>query len=361
MERLRKRLYRGFDFAERIVRLWRASGRYVIPSSHAPQRPVDAILVLHRTGNPTSAYYLESRLAHSARPVIWADIERPPSLYPEIQKASSLLVIVCRYIRGRWLTFLEQERARIGQCVYFTDDDMPALLSDHSLSPLVRGKIAAWYAPHIRRLESLCDEAWVSTSELASRMQLPTRVLPPLPTEDAPPPQAESNLVCYHSTDSHRAERAFVIAVARAAQAQCPQAFFEITGDAIERRLAEGLTNVRIVPQRDWTNYRDDCLRGSAAIGLAPLFPTRVNLARSHVKAFDIARLGAAGLFADAEPYQGYVKDGQNGLLLIMETQAWADAISRLLAQPARRVALVEDARRTIAEARRSSAEFSIR
>ena len=65
----------------------------------------------------------------------------------------------------------------------------------------------------------------------------------------------------------------------------------------------------------------------TAALLLAPLSDTAVNAARAPVKAFDAARLGAAGLYADAAPYRGFVRAGVDGLLLPMDPEAWAAAI----------------------------------
>jgi hypothetical protein len=78
-----------------------------------------------------------------------------------------------------------------------------------------------------------------------------------------------------------------------------------------------------------------------------------VNAARAPVKAFDAARLGAAGLYADTPPFRGFVRDGQDGLLLPMEPAAWASAIRGLAADPARRLALATAARARLAALRR--------
>ena len=48
------------------------------------------------------------------------------------------------------------------------------------------------------------------------------------------------------------------------------------------------------------------------------------------MKAFDAARLGAAGLYVDAPLFADHVQPGVDGLLLPMEPQALADALVAL-------------------------------
>ena len=51
------------------------------------------------------------------------------------------------------------------------------------------------------------------------------------------------------------------------------------------------------------------------------------------MKFYDYARMGAAGIYTDVEPYRGFVRDGVDGLLLPNEPARWIDAIAGL-AQP---------------------------
>jgi hypothetical protein len=114
----------------------------------------------------------------------------------------------------------------------------------------------------------------------------------------------------------------------------------EMTGDAALRRRCGA--NVRIVGQTAWPRYRDEQAHRSAALSLAPLMASAVNAARAPVKAFDAARLGAAGLYADVEPYRGFIRDGTDGLLLPMQAEVWAQAIADLLRDPERRLKLAQ-------------------
>jgi tetratricopeptide (TPR) repeat protein len=54
---------------------------------------------------------------------------------------------------------------------------------------------------------------------------------------------------------------------------------------------------------------------GRLDVGLAPLLPSDFNRGRSDVKFLEYAACGVVGIYADLEPYQGSVKDGETGLL----------------------------------------------
>jgi hypothetical protein len=79
-----------------------------------------------------------------------------------------------------------------------------------------------------------------------------------------------------------------------------------------------------------WENYLTFTASQPADIGLAPLLPGAFNAARGAVKFYDYARMGAAGIYTDVEPYRGFVRNGVDGLLLPNEPQRWIDAIAAL-------------------------------
>jgi hypothetical protein len=154
----------------------------------------------------------------------------------------------------------------------------------------------------------------------------------------------------------HPRERAFVLEIARRLKDQ--DVWFELSGDARLARAAADLPRVTAVPQRPWPEFLHRQTGAKAAIALAPLFPSAVNAARAPVKAFDAARLGAAGLYADVEPYAGFIRSGQEGLLLPMDVGAWAEAIMTLLADPARRLQLAASARERLVALRHGGLAF---
>jgi hypothetical protein len=320
----------------------------VVPLGRRSPRAHDAVLVLQRGENPSTDYYLRPRLAGASTPVVFADIDSPPGRCGLLDPgdAQSLFVVICRYITPHWLDALEAMSERLARVAFFMDDDLPEMMRDPALAAAARGKAALHFGAQVDRLGALCNEVWVSTAPLAARYpQARAVVLPPLPDEEPPKPSPESlRKTVYHATDTHARERRFVVDVARRLAAAGSDAPVEIVGDAEVRRACAGLSAVEVIPQTPWPEHRLRQKRSPAAICLAPLHPSPLNGARAAVKAFDAARLGAAGLYADCEPFRGFVRDGEDGLLLPMDAEAWAQAILNLLADPGRRLDLAQAA-----------------
>ncbi len=330
------------------------------PEGEYALRAHDGILVLQRGENASTDYYLRSRLAGTTARVEIADLESSPAVCALLQDQGlqALLVIICRYASKPWLDALQASRARLARVAYFLDDDLPAIIRDASLPHAVRSKVALHYGELVDQLGALASEVWVSSAVLAERYgAVRPRLLYPLPEENPPEPAGDQERrLVYHGTDVHGAERRFVIEVARRLPALGCEARIEITGDRALRAACSDLPNVEVVPQLAWPDYRLTQAGARAAISLAPLFASEVNDARAPVKAFDAARLGAAGIFADAPAYRGFVRPGLDGLLLPMDADAWARAISDLLADANRRVGLATTARARLIELRRSGA-----
>ena len=336
----------------RALSLAFAQPRVVIPRAHYAPRPIDGILVLQRGENPSTDYYLRPRLQEAGVPAVIADLDEPPQSCALLGPggAQALMLIVCRYATPAWLQALEAAKGRIARAAFFMDDDLPAMMKDPDLPPAARGKVALHFAAHVDRLSTLSSELWVSTQILARRYpEGRPRLITPLPEAEPPEPALETpRRAVYHGADVHRRERRFVLEVARRLAAAGCDLAFEIAGDEALRQEAAGLQNVRVIPQRPWPEYLANQAGVRAAVSLAPLFPSAVNDARAPVKAFDAARLGAAGLYADAPAYRTDVGDGVDGLILPMDAQAWAAAIAGLIADPARRLGLAASARRRL-------------
>ncbi len=359
---LSARARKARELGMRAMSLALSRPRMVLPRGHYDRREVDGILVLQRGENASTDYYLRPRLAAAGVPTEVADLETDPASSALLADASirSLMVVFCRYASGEWLGALEAARGRLARVAFFMDDDLPAMMRDREIPAAARGKVALHFGAHVDRLDAICGEVWASTEALAERYETAhPRVLAPLPEAEPPEPSAETpSLVVYHGTDVHPRERRFVLDVAHEVAIQAPDVAFEITGGPELARAAAGLANVRITPQLAWPEYLGAQSGRRAAISLAPLFPSPLNDVRAPVKAFDAARLGAVGLYADAPAYRAFVRDGQDGLLLAMEPAAWAAAIIELLADPFRRLGLAAAARERLIDLTRAEWRF---
>ena len=348
---LSARARKARELGMRAISLALSRPRMVVPRADYPPRRTDGILVLQRGENASSDYYLRPRLAGAGALTEIADLSQDPRVSRLLAPGAgqALTVVFCRYASPVWLQALEAVRGRLARVVLFMDDDLPAMMRAAEIPAAARGKAALHFGAHADRLSELCSEVWVSTQALADRYpEARARVLPPLPEAPPPEPSAETPaLVVYHGTDVHEHERAFVLQVARRLVTLSPDARLELAGEA-SLVGAAGLSNVTVVSQLSWPDYLKAQTGRQAAISLAPLFDSPLNDARAPVKAFDAARLGAAGLFADAPAYRTAVRDGEDGLLLPMQPDAWAEAIAALLADPRRRLRLARAGRTRI-------------
>ena len=346
------------ELARRGLSLAVARPAMIVPRANYPERPHDAVVILQRGANASTDLYLRPRAAEGGAPLLVADLDDDPDAV--LDAAVNPFVVVCRYANARWLDALERRRGDLARMAFFMDDDLPAVIGEKTLPRGARGKTAAHFGRHVGRLSGLCGEVWVSTAVLAARYpSARAQVLPPIPDFDPPAPAPSSERrVVYHGTDVHGPERRFVLEVAARLQRLAPDAVVEITGDDQLRREAGAHSNVEIVGQQPWPDYRRSQAGRTAAVSLAPLYASPVNDARAAVKAFDAARLGAAGVFAEAEPYRAFVRAGGDGVVAAMDAELWATTIARLLAQPERRQLLAENLRTRLTALRRLSRDL---
>lgn len=321
----------------------------IVPKAQYPQRPVGRVLVLEHGRLPTTDIYLRPRLdAPGMPPADYVDISRHrPGLMaltpPEAE--TGLFVVVVRYIGEAWLSWLRVNRHRLSGVAFFSDDDLPAMQRDRALPLRYRYKIWRLFGRHRRRLSALTSELWLSSPVLAARYAARSpRLIPPLYVgKDARPGVAMRYF--YHGTASHGAEAEWLRDVVAIVQARNPRAAFEIFGDRRVRDLYRGIARVTVLHPTDWPGYLNHTESAPLEIGLAPLLPGAVNEARTHTRFYDIARAGAVGLYADRAPYAGFVRDGEDGLLLPDDKKAWARAILELADDEPRRRAMAAAAR----------------
>jgi GT2 family glycosyltransferase/glycosyltransferase involved in cell wall biosynthesis len=96
-------------------------------------------------------------------------------------------------------------------------------------------------------------------------------------------------------------------------------------------------------------------------IGLAPLADSSFNACKSAIKALDYAALGLATVASDVAAYRGSVADGPGGTLVTNTTDAWYQALSRLIRDGEARARLAEGGiRRLLADGTLASRAASL-
>ncbi|HEX4509038.1 MAG TPA: glycosyltransferase family 1 protein [Burkholderiaceae bacterium] len=279
---------------------------------------------------PSADYLLLPWLRALALPIVHADGRRKPS-------ASDLeagdLVVISRYVPSLWRRPLVLRHPELAGLAYFMDDDLldPAAHAGFA-APYAR-KLATLASSQRRWLESNADEFWVSTPALVAKYAtLRPRLLPLAPPAHLLGTRPAVRIV-YHGTASHAGEIDWLHAVIEALQARCEHTHFSLFGEHPVHRSWQDLPRISVLHPMRWENYLAYTASQPADIGLAPLLPGAFNAARGPVKFFDYARMGAVGVYADVEPYRGFVRDGVDGLLLPLDPARWVDTLAAL-AQP---------------------------
>ena len=252
-------------------------------------------------------------------------------------------VVIVRYLPPAWFEFLCAARRAAIPVVYFMDDDLMDASAHVGLPEDYRHKLDRLALSQRARIEAVACEYWVSNAALAAKY--PSWRPRVLPARDGVAAALPPVTICYHGTASHLAEQQWLLALAGELQAASPRTHFSIVGDATLNKTLRGLPRVSVTHPLRWPNYVAYTQSRPADIALAPLLPSPFNAMRGPTKFFDIARLGAAGLYADVTPYREVVRHDVDGLLLPMDREAWLLAILALIDDAPRRRRLADAAR----------------
>lgn len=305
-------------------------------------------VILSGGETPSTDYFLVPHLEKSGFEVSFLDWRTAP-LENAFDMDSCRMVVISRYISKSWFKVLDRLHQQGTRLVYFMDDDLFDLAALLRLPRQYRWKLVTQAWAHRSRLLRMCDEFWVSTPYLADKYAKfnPVR-LDPAPSQKT----LESRKclkVCYHGTASHHREIEWLMPIIAAVQAQNENVHFELFGTHEVNHRFRKLPRVSVLHPMNWSNYLAFTATQRRDIALAPLLKGGFNAARGPTKFYDYARMGAVGLYTDAPPYRGFIRDGVDGLLLDNDTSVWVEAIMVLAQDEQRRVSMSEEVRRRCA------------
>lgn len=87
-----------------------------------------------------------------------------------------------------------------------------------------------------------------------------------------------------------------------------------------------------VYPYQDsYESYQKMMQKLNWDIGLAPMPDTEFHSCKHFNKLVEYAGFGICGVYSDVSPYRDAVKDQYNGLLCINSTDAWVNALTRLI------------------------------
>lgn len=295
-------------------------------------------LLVEQSENPSSDYFVKSVLTCERQRVFGLN-----SSTDAITAEPGCSVVFVRYMTPQWISWVERNRASMGRLVFFMDDDLFDLSAHKGLPLRYRWKLYRLATRHKTWLRRMDAELWVSTQWLADKYaDWAPRVLEPQSPYTACVPQ---KTFFYHGSASHMQEIRWLLPVVEEVLERDPSYSFELIGNLEIRKLFSHLPRVHVLQPMSWTAYKALVSRPGRTVGLAPLLSGSFNQARSATKFYDITQAGAIGIYADHPVYRSVVEHGQNGFLLPMEQEAWAEAILDLGNNLSRRESMLNKAR----------------
>lgn len=298
------------------------------------------VVVLTPGDIPTTDFYLTPRLKNLLPNSVFRFDSRRPNAGVEHLPVGSFVVIV-RHASPNWLAFLEDNRHRWSGVAFLIDDDLPGAWRCGDV-PLDYGLwTTGRYLLAKGGLARVCDRVWMSTKALQQRFShVPSTLVEPLVFSRrlSGPASAGIRRWGYHGTRIHKREMHWLVPVVEKVQDAVPSAEFEVFGDQRVQAMFGHIPRVMVLPPCPWPEYVAHCHNSNLAVGVAPMLPGRFNAVRSHVKALDIARCGAVGLYSDRAPYAASL-EGSGALLLPDDHGAWAAEVIQLLQDDALRLA----------------------
>ena len=306
------------------------------------------VALLHQGAGSTIDHFLRAPLQSLGSPIVEIDSARRPEPTTQQLLAGCGLVVVVRYLPRPWLATLAALRRGGTPLAYLMDDDLLDPAAQLALPRDYRQRLWQRVTRLQRRLPALVDRIWVTSAALSEKYRpIGAERLPLWPHPDLLAPRPRLQLA-YLGTAVHEAEFLWLLPLLAALQERHAHTHVELFGDLSLNRRFRHLPRVRILHPMRWANYLAETGSGRIDILLTPLLASPFNAARAPVKLIDAARCGAAGLYSDRPPYQGFVRHGRDGLLLDDDPASWLAAIEALIADP--------DARRHLAEGARNRA-----
>lgn len=300
------------------------------------------LVVVEEGASPSGDYLLHPWLATLGVPVLHLDARRAPPA--DVLEAGDFVVIV-RYLHPAWRRAIQRQRSALAGLAWFLDDDLADAAALAELPSAYATKVRSLAQRLVPWFVQMQAQWWVATEALAlkyaaHRPQVLALAPPPgLVTRAAAPVR-----LAYHGSASHQRELAWLHPVLAEVLAARPQCHLEVIGDLSINRHYRDLPRTAVLHPMRWPSYLAYTQQARADLGLAPLLPGVFNAGRGAVKFFDYLRMGAVGVYAAAPPYQGFIRDGVDGVLLPMMPAVWVETLLALVDDAPRRTALAQAA-----------------
>ncbi|MFO1405027.1 MAG: hypothetical protein U1E96_10650 [Azonexus sp.] len=290
-----------------------------------------SVVVLAPGAIPTTDFYLTPRLRNVAGDLLFHfDSRHLDELAKDLPQGA--FVVIVRHARADWLNFLYQHRHLWSGVAFLMDDDIPGAWRSSDVPFHYGTRTTGRYLRVRQMLSRVCDRVWKSTEALRKRhAQIESIVVGPLDFDPGRvPAPVGTRRWGYHGSPVHFREIRWLLPVVAAVHQAVPEAEFEVFGNHQIKKMFASVPRVEVKPYGTWREYLAHSRTHKLAVGVAPLLPGRFNAVRSHIKAYDIARCGAVGVFSARDPYLKAMAGA--GVALLPDNQAaWAAEVIKLL------------------------------
>jgi hypothetical protein len=302
------------------------------------------VVVVQERPNPSTDYYIVPLLAAAKCKVEF--VNNSDSL-ADVDVRNKTIIFV-RYISARWQRIIERHQGAINEVVLFMDDDLFDLLAAKKMPFRFLFKylrLATFRQTWWRKIDA---QLWVSTEFLAKKyVSWQPKLIRPVPLVVGQIHQPPVKIF-YHGSATHFAELDWLKPIIAEVVARLPYVHVELMGDVAVKRLYAGIDRVTVVHAMTWPNYIAFCKQSSRDIGLAPLLPSKFNAARAHIKFFDIVRCQAVGIYSNSAPFESFVTNNVDGILLDNDPALWIETICKLAEDKVVRQMILQGAQQKI-------------
>jgi hypothetical protein len=270
-------------------------------------------------------------------------------------------VIFCRYATPASLRWLAMNQRRLAGAGLMIDDDLAAWINARDTPLGYRLFLLRYGILPLLWLNRRLSHLWVGTPALAEAIGEANAVplLPAPRRHDFTPthpsrPDGPVRIVFF--AEYHDREHQFLLPVIARIRQLRPQVQIEVTGTPAYADRWREIPGVEVTPFRPWPDFRAYTAGCPADIALVPLFPGRINTARSATKRIDVARMSAAGVYSRGSVFEA--TGNGDDIFVPNRESVWVDRLVRLIDDPADRDRARAATRRIVEEWHRCGAEL---
>lgn len=321
------------------------SSHSLLTPGQSTDRSGQTLAVLHQNAGPTLAYFVRAPAERENFLITELDSALPPTSSTQGILAAADHVLVVRYLPRPWLRVIKKLAASGASLTFLMDDDLLDPQALDGLPVAYQRRLRERITNQARHIPRLFSRIWVTSAYLKAKYCDLNPHLLQLSPEAKVVAKASTHRLAYLGTASHPLEFAWLVGLLEKLQQSRDDCTIEIYGDLQVNRQFRHIPGVRIVHPMTWSSFLRDSSTRQLDVMLCPLFDHPFNRCRAPVKFFDAARMGAVGVYSDRAPYQGFIRQGEDGILLPDDLDCWIAALHQLLDDQTHRATLAANAK----------------